>query len=849
MPVKSPSRSHLVPKKVRNARGVLTTVYVNPDTGERFGDAAGKKPLPVPAATAGADGGPGRLQGLDQGISELHGYQVTIADALAQELQRKDRASAVAACGMGKTVIAQEMFRRDFEDNPDTNGIYVFVTKSIRLTDQSSDAFDRDGVMGPHRSLIIHSESDDFKAARSGKKGADAEAAEAAVISEFLASPSTEPKVIFVTYESAEKLAAVQQAMKGDYNADMTVLDEAHSLGGEYKFDPSDRRTTADRETDESDSAPKGRVPRLLFNGVEGGLQSQRRVFLSATPYIRDEGSVAFGETRARRERQKVPWVYDVTEERLRERAALEDGTGNKKAAKEVVYLEQMNETVFGRTVAQYDINYAVKQAKTLTEVERTVARVRSRVPYTPGGARWNFDTLQLNADGAPVTTGGMRAPTYAALAATAETLAEGKAHNVLTFLPLNETTEEYRNRFGEVTRRLAGPDAPDSATARDIVDAPEQHPEARVRQARLVLVAEHAKVVHAHSGQSQAQRDEAFHHFDDDRLTECTCGGQASGRWCACARVVSNFDLFGQGIDIKPIDTVVQMNKNRLSDSASTQTIGRAARKHPTKTSARTVLPMLTFDTDEDAGPDTVLNAEMATKTLNAWSRLGRNVTKWALRGEQMDHTDETPVRFIGSKQPAGNTTDVYRQMSGKPMESYIIARAYSEVEGGAKARYRVEVGARDDTKWTALTEDERQRRCEDYAAGSTNGFVKALRASRYPDWDSETANLFRRRWDGIDERLRGHDADSLTPMERHLLYADNRINEQAQPEHGRKGYDASKREWVLSFYADQTREALRNLGAPEDTIPLNEATHKAQLKQSALNRDVIFKRPLRDE
>ena len=96
MPVKSPSRSHLVPKKVRNARGVLTTVYVNPDTGERFGDAAGKKPLPVPAATAGADGGPGRLQGLDQGISELHGYQVTIADALAQELQRKDRASAVA---------------------------------------------------------------------------------------------------------------------------------------------------------------------------------------------------------------------------------------------------------------------------------------------------------------------------------------------------------------------------------------------------------------------------------------------------------------------------------------------------------------------------------------------------------------------------------------------------------------------------------------------------------------------------------------------------------------------------------------------------------------------------------
>lgn len=705
--------------------------------------AAAMPPPPAISATAAIAAGAAHPK-------VLKGYQREAVEAVAARLRQRDRTVLSAACGMGKTVMAQEIIRRHHEDSPDT-GTYLFLTSGIRLTDQSRGDFEADGIVEGMAALTVHSET-------AAGRNPDPEAQRAA-IRELLTRPADGPRIIFCTYDSAHHVAAVQRELRHDF--DMTVLDESHRLSGDYSFKA--RRTGGEAT---------GQIPRVFFDSVPGSVRSQQRVFLTATPSFEEESeadvaALFTGSARAAARKRSV--AERPTEALLRQRALAEDsGTATPLTA-----LAHTNADLFGDLAVSYDIEDAVR-LHALTPVEQTMAVVRTRIPHDRGAARVRYEELRLAPDGSSAAE-GMAAPTYAAIGGAAQALADSdEAHSVLAFLPSIQGTRDFAEHWRATVRASAGSAARlPHAALRAIADSPAAHTAEEVRGARLALLANHAAVAAASSDDPQAVQDAAFHHFDEDRQAECSCGGRAAGGWCACARIVANVDLFTQGIDIRRIDTVVQANHNRLSDTALTQAIGRAARLHPAKRSARVVVPALTTDAPE-ADADSLINARTVASTLRGWSRLNRGVTRAAFADRQMRGGDAKPVRILGGS-AALRTDEMTERVSGSALSSLLLMRAYDTVRNRVDAAHLNDPGWPADSSAASRRIREAAYRADAEASASTEA-EQIVADSRYPAYDGELHALAASRHAALVGRWRGRDRHSLSRAEQLVLRMDGR-------------------------------------------------------------------------
>lgn len=599
----------------------------------------------------------GRTQGRGKPVV-LREYQNLMVSDIEDELQKSDRTQGVAACGMGKTVMAQEVIRRHWE-RTNSSIPYVFVTDKIALTNQSAEAFDRDSVLGEHHALIVHSESEDLKPFHSSNPESQ-RLAEQEAIRNFMDEDSDRPKVLFVTYESLHRISEIQEE-SGSHRAPVVIFDEAHRLASDKTISYS--KTKVD---DPDEVSGSGKIPRVFFDSTEGGIKAEKRVFLTATPVFLD------APVRAKNGGDAVVHGKRLDEKALNDRAKAEDsGKGARK-----VLITQQDAHLFGNVARHYTQNDA-ERLGALTPVQKVVVPVSTKISTAD---RPRYSEARVSPDGS-LDPNGMSLNAYSGVDALAVTYMKDKeANNAVIFLPSVDQLSDVDQNWRDVVRNRIGSEAttwtPDQA--RGIVDDPAQDEDRRER-ARGRLVLEHAQVLSVHAGSSKEDKDRAFSCFKD---TECTCG-KPKGGWCACKRVVANCNLFGTGIDIKEIDTVVQMNPNLTNDNNVAQTMGRAGRllknqktDRAKKMSARVIVPMVQTE-DGSTSISSILNHGQMQQTLSRWSRLNRDVARSAFEHKVLPEEDNSPLRVLGK---IDTTMDAFRKsvFSSRVKEAALYRHGY---------------------------------------------------------------------------------------------------------------------------------------------------------------------------
>lgn len=590
-------------------------------------------------------------------------YQKEAAASILKELDKKDRCSARAACGMGKTVIAQHTIAEYLRETGQTTGTFVFLTPSIDLTDQSARAFEEEGILGEHYQRVVHSKSESSKRLKS----ADADVEE---LQAFLEAEADRPKVIFCTYQSYRKLQQAQaaNAENGDsHQIEMAIMDEAHFLGGEYNYKPaSGPKESGDEDEDESNA--QGSIPRVFDNSIPRSLQVEKRVFLSATPDFEEEQFVA-PEDKPRAKRHGAP--------KLKE-AALNEDKQKPTRKKTRVYFDSPE--VFGKTVVNLGMAEALEQ-KALVPVEVFQANLRTNVTskqlkVADGSLTTNVDYRGRHSNGGPKSGPSLSLNSWSTAASTLESLASGNGHNALMFLPSVKDVQESTEAWHGIARAMRDHDYT-VAEARQKADDASATPSER-RSARLTLLAEYSAVQGAWAG-SDGNRDAAFNFYNEKdqegkEQRACKCG-KIGGGWCACARIVSNVDLFGQGIDIKAIDTVTIGDISKTSDAKFTQAIGRAMRLKPGKEKGFLVVPSVMDEKGRQLG------SRIKTRTLNAVSRMMRDSLGATIAREQMPAEPREAADFklsYSDKDAQSTPEQVLREESMELKKAAVIDRAY---------------------------------------------------------------------------------------------------------------------------------------------------------------------------
>lgn len=660
-------------------------------------------------------------------------------EAILTELQERDRCAIRAACGMGKTVIAQEVIRQHFESGEVENGVYIVVTSGIQLTRQCRGDFAHDGVVGGHQAFSVHDGSEDLSTHKQGDREQDV-----AALASFLMEPSDQPRIIFTTYNSVDKVIEAQHRVGQEGEADLVVFDEAHRLGGMY--DPKARTLIKgnENESDEGALTMNGRVPRIFDNAIPNTLQAQSRVFLSATPIVPDES-----------ERYKPRVKVDLAKV-----AASEDAGKPQR-----VSINHLDEHLFGRFVSSWGLKDAV-DLDALVPLHPVLAPVSIRVNGTLTTLHEDDLRMAPSPSGEWVAEGeeGMAVNAYATTVSALESLASGEGHHVLAFSRRIEHAEDIQRNWREVALSLAqeGGSPLTEGAAKGVLASPSSTP-SQLRAARLTLLATHATVVSASSKSNEGERKRAFGLYEDATLG-CSCG--SPGGWCACARVVSNVDLFGQGINVKSIDTVVLGSLDKTGDVQLTQAAGRAMRLCQGKRTGRVVVPSVTgHDTTDRSRP---LARALTLRSLYGLSRLYRDSTGAALRQERMSTAEELMVTTLGGGTQPLDT--VIRSVAGDPLRAAVLVKSWEATKRGARDAEIQVTG--DKQGWSKLSEREQYARTLAHAAAysSDDRAFRIIAQSRPAPVDIESAE---RSVGLLESRARAHDRDSLTKEERRVCQA----------------------------------------------------------------------------
>lgn len=154
-------------------------------------------------------------------------YQNELIDQIIEGFSANDRGKFIAACGIGKTLIAMWVHERM---NAET---VLFVVPSLALIKQTLDSWAHNSNI-PFSFLCVCSDSSVFDAEEDNNTTLTAEVdfpvtTSPSDIQKFLAS-SAEKKIIFVTYNS---LDAVSNALlETDHVFDLGIFDESHRTAG-----------------------------------------------------------------------------------------------------------------------------------------------------------------------------------------------------------------------------------------------------------------------------------------------------------------------------------------------------------------------------------------------------------------------------------------------------------------------------------------------------------------------------------------------------------------------------------------------------------------------------------------
>ena len=670
-------RDHLIPKVITDKNGHTRTVHVKADDAQRI--AIGKVPPVAPGKTASDAGSdPNALRGKPTSSVNLRDYQEEIVQSVLTKLEKDDVTSSIAACGSGKTIMAQEMVRRDF-DRRVANGeepvpAYVFVTKGISLTDQSLREFDDKGVLGLHKSMTYHSESDFLpKNKRKHETNDEFQERRRRIVEDFLNDDPTDakgnpvPRVVFVTYESAEHVARAQEE-SGASQAPILIMDESHHIMRTFG------RTKANEATSDSEDG-SGRIPRVLRNDIQGSLQSEKRVLLTATPAVNEARYYSDALTQSQESAME-------SRDYLRALAIHEDDNSRPKP-------------VMRKTINHEDVHFAGTPANFLSQrdavekgflkpVEQTVVRVPSNIGnLVPEGAETreerrcrkpeNVRIDPMNGHRIPITEmgnhreHGVSLSTYAgahtAIAAFDQMDDESPnaAHNMLLFLSETKDLEQFQSNWKPLL--MNGVRQMPENEAWSLVDDPDASSNDK-RAARRNLLARYSSVTYAHANSTPKQREAALNHFssgNDDTDLHCACGRQKQRKWCPCKRIVANCRLFADGIDVKGIDRVVMTNPNGATTTSVNQMLGRASRGYDSKFRGEKkpaiLVPAVTATENDDFRPDEVISP-VTDKILSKLVDVNTDRVKADLMQDPSQiRPDDVPISLLDSR--TGKTAD----------------------------------------------------------------------------------------------------------------------------------------------------------------------------------------------
>lgn len=582
--------------------------------------------------------------------------------------EKVDRCQARAMCGMGKTVMAQEIVRQSFDKLPNEekkNAVYVFVTSGVDLTDQSRADFEQDGILNADFASVHH-KTRDFGL------GATAEERDAG-LEKFMQKESNKPKVVFVTYRSLEKVAEAQH--KSGKKVKMTLFDESHNIAGERAVE--DTAKLHGKGDDDSDGPSLSTIKSLYDQeGDKESLHSDKRVFLTATPNLTKQSERT---SRLQSNPTNIKSFTDSVGKRLK------SGKSVRGKENQSLSLRHDDRNIFGNTV----VNYGLKDARefgVMTELRANVSSVGiDGAPRLREGKRGRF-LNRVSVDGSVQDTNAdqedLNYYSYSAASSTIDFLGTGEGNNALAFLDRVDDTKAMERNFQQIafsrSASLNGGRLMESDEAREVVESDPSGQSPRVRAARTRLIGDHAKCRSANSEMSLSERREVVQMFPEKSdQKDCECG--QPGRWCACARVVPNVNLFGEGISVKSIDTCVIASRSKSGDRQLTQAVGRAMRtwSGSDKSAGYVVTPDM-----RDSETGAPIDPEITNSTVSGVSRLVRDVQGVQIDGRSKPKgRDESPlpVRSTDGRQLTEN--DIRSEL----LVNYREAKAVKEVANSA--------------------------------------------------------------------------------------------------------------------------------------------------------------------
>jgi predicted helicase len=456
-------------------------------------------------------------------------HQRDAIDAVKRELGAADRCSLVMACGTGKTLTALRLS----EELIGNGGTVLFLAPSISLVSQSM----RDWVNQVRDRINLYVVCSDGKASKLAKDESYGQLSDIPfpattnplTVSQRFRKRDDALNVIFSTYQSIQVIHDAQE--QGLFDFDLTICDEAHRTTGVM-----DGEATFQKIHD------------------PGFIRSAKRLYMTATPRIYDEGakSKAHG------------------------------------GAVEVASMD--DETVYGKVAYRLSFGMAVEK-RLLTDYKIVVMQVSEEMMGRPMQARYGIEGSEVPLDDAAKFVGCWKALFDRQHAQGVDQLVHsGKhtahvgnddskrvLHHAIAFAPSIRASKALSNKFRTViedyTRSLE----------------PTSENKAMVAEGHDVQV----EIDHVDGGMDAQTRRTKL-----DWLAAGTEGNEC--------HILSNARCLAEGIDVPDLDAVMYLSARR-SRVDIIQSVGRVMRKAEGKEYGYIIIPVVV---PIGADPDTILSS-----------------------------------------------------------------------------------------------------------------------------------------------------------------------------------------------------------------------------------------------
>lgn len=540
--------------------------------------------------------------------------QLDALNSVVHELQENDATQLVAACGTGKTYMHRQLLRQAMSA-PESNGIGVLLTSSIRLAHDTADdlrptgGYDESlGKFGVDYEVIeVHSDARPEEDRQSVRDNGVISVER--IYKQMNDALNAGKKIVIVsTYDSVSKVQEAQARFENrdTVEADLLIHDESHNILGQQK------PTTVAAE-DNDLTAYVG-----FHNEIPGSLQARKRLYSTATPIIR--------ETEA--DKQATGDLNSIIQSSLK----MQDGDQYERVT---VYSDDPMVGKVSGFISQHEAIESKCLATPAYQIRESVLN----------GSLKDYSDPVVGIDGKLKERGenpqatDLNPNTYGALTSTLDAMVadsdgdKNSATNVLAYVGSINQSEAFKKAFKEVALRESGgmslSDAEGKIYSENLVER---------RKARMALLAEHALVKAAHSRPDPAsikERQAAFSMFEGNAVKD--------NSWTPDKRVLANVNIFSEGVSISEIDAVVISDDDKLNEKAMTQAIGRAIRVVPgndVKKYGHVIIPSVRDSSGKEVNSSSV-NLAAYTAT-----RVERGTTSLKLRGEKIKQDSTTTFK-----------------------------------------------------------------------------------------------------------------------------------------------------------------------------------------------------------